>query len=104
MYSVRMIKVGKVEFDWAVEKALGNKRKPGVSFEEAVSIFFNKPLQVFFDPDDSEGEDRYVAIGVSIKNRSLVVVHCESHDGVIVRIISARKATKHEQNRLYGGE
>jgi uncharacterized DUF497 family protein len=49
-------------------------------------------------------EDRYVAIGLSINSRTLVVVHCESHDGTIVRIISARKAKKQEQKLLFGGE
>lgn len=60
------------------------------------------PLRVVFDPDHSEKEDRYIAIGISIKSRTLVVVHCESEDGKLVRIISARKATKNEAKILLG--
>ena len=97
-----MIHFGKVRFEWDEEKNRLNRSKHRIDFSEAATIFLNTPLQVFFDPDHSEAEDRFVAIGISIHSRTLVVVHCESHRGTVVRIISARKATKREQKFLHG--
>jgi uncharacterized DUF497 family protein len=104
MYNVHMIRFGKVRFEWDEEKNKLNKSKHKIDFAEAATIFLNTPLQIFFDPDHSESEDRYIAIGISIHNRTMVVIHCESHSGTIVRIISARKATKREQKLLRGGK
>lgn len=103
MYNVHMIRLGKVRFEWDDEKEKLNRKKHKIAFDEAVTIFINSPLQIFFDPDHSESEDRYIAIGISIRSRILVVVHCESHSGTLVRIISARRATKREQTLLHGG-
>jgi uncharacterized DUF497 family protein len=103
MYNVHMIQLGKVRFEWDEKKNSLNRTKHRVEFGEAATIFLNTPLRVFFDPDHSEFEDRFVAIGISVNSRTLVVVHCESHSGARVRIISARKATKQEQKLLYGG-
>lgn len=97
-----MIRFGKVKFEWDEEKNKLNKSKHRVDFSEAATIFLNTPLRVFFDPDHSDSEDRFIAIGISINNRTLVVVHCESRSETTVRIISARKATKGEQKRLHG--
>ena len=102
MYNVHMIQIGKVRFEWDKEKNELNKSKHKIDFSEAATIFLNPPLQIFFDPDHSESEDRYVAIGISLHNRTLTVVNCESHEGATVRIISARKATKREQKLLQG--
>jgi uncharacterized DUF497 family protein len=99
-----MIQIGKVRFEWDEEKNKANRNKHKIDFAEASTIFLNTPLQVFFDPDHSESEDRYIAIGISLHNRTLVVIHCESYNGTIVRIISARKATKREQKLLHGGK
>lgn len=99
-----MFKLGKVKFEWDDEKEQLNKNKHKITFSEAATIFLNAPLQVFFDPDHSNSEDHFIAIGISIHSRTLVVVHCESQSGTIVRIISARKATKCEQKRLHGGK
>ncbi len=99
MYNVHM----KVKFVWDDNKNRENKKKHGVSFEEAITIFSRLPLEVFFDPDHSASEDRYVAIGFSEKDRVLLVVHCENRQGTIVRIISARKASKFEQETAFGG-
>ncbi len=95
--------IGPVVFEWDNKKNVQNRAKYHVNFEEAVTIFFNLPLKVVFDPDHSENEDRYIAIGISIKSRTLIVVHCESETGKLVRIISARKATKYEKTGLLGG-
>ena len=98
MHNVHM----EVRFEWDDEKNKENQRKHGVSFEEAITIFVNLPLEVFFDPDHSIDEERYIAIGVSEKSRVLLVVHCENEKGSVVRIISARKATKREQRDAFG--
>lgn len=93
----------KVKFVWDEQKAEANLKKHGVSFEEAKTIFLNFPLEVFFDPDHSASEDRYVAFGVSELERVLLVVHMENSKGTEVRIISARRATKKEVKSVFGG-
>ena len=98
MYNVRM----NVRFIWDENKNKENKRKHGVSFEEATTVFLGAPFDVFYDPEHSVDEERYIAVGVSNKNRVLLVVHCENASGSEIRIISARKATKREQLSLFG--
>ena len=102
-YNVHMISIGAVKFDWDEDKNAANQRKHGISFEEALTVFFSTPLLVFHDPDHSEDEVRYVVFGFSASTRVLAVVHCESESGKIVRIISARKATRAEQKKFFGG-
>lgn len=91
-------------FTWDEAKNAENKRKHHVSFEEAATIFTNFPLEVFYDPDHSGHEDRYLAIGFSNRGRVLLVVHCENSSGTKIRIISARKATRREQRAFLGAE
>ena len=79
-----------------------NKKKHGVTFEEASTIFYNFPLEVFYDPDSSDTEARYVACGFSTRGRSLLVVHCENPKGDEIRIISARKPTRQERRDIFG--
>ena len=88
---------------WDNEKNEQNINKHGVSFEEASTVFFNFPLEIFFDPDHSESENRYIAFGFSDRERVLLVVHCENKKGTEIRIISARKATKKETCKVFGG-
>jgi uncharacterized DUF497 family protein len=107
MYNVNICRTGgvlcvKVTFDWDEKKNLENKRKHGVSFEEASTIFLNFSLEVFFDPDNSTDEDRCIAVGYTHKNNCLLVVHCENFQGSLIRIISARKATRKEQKSALG--
>ena len=85
-----------LEFDWNEAKSSLNKKKHGVSFEEAVTIFYDDDALEFHDPDHSEGEDRFIMVGLSFKTRVLLVSHCVRGAGSVIRIISARKATKHE--------
>jgi len=92
----------KIKFEWDERKESENKRKHGVSFAEAATVFTNLPLEVFFDPDNSTNQDRYIAVGFSDKDRLLLVVHCEYANGTIIRLISARKATKKERKSLFG--
>jgi hypothetical protein len=85
-----------LRFEWDIRKAESNLAKHGVSFEEAATVF-GDPLSVTIaDPDHSEGEDRFVTIGVSFQARTLVVVHADRSD--TIRIISARPATRGERN------
>ncbi len=84
-------------FEWDERKAKQNIRKHGVSFEEAATVFGDQFSITIYDPLHSEDEDRFVILGMSNKNRLLVVVHIELDDKI--RIISARKATKKERKQ-----
>ena len=88
-----------IKFDWDENKALLNKRKHGISFEEAVTVFYDENALEFHDPDHSENEDRFIMIGLSFKARTLVVCYCAREADSVIRIFSARKATKHEAKR-----
>jgi uncharacterized protein len=90
-----------MEFDWDEKKAAANKRKHGISFHEAATVFGDPLAITFDDPDYSEGESRLLTFGVSRFNRLLVVSHVEQ-DGRL-RIISAREATRHEQKIYENG-
>lgn len=87
-----------LRFIWDQRKAAANVSKHGVSFEEAQWVFYDEHALVREDPDHSEGEDRFLILGLSSVLRILLVVYCEPCDDEI-RIISARKATKAEQGR-----
>jgi len=82
-------------FEWDPQKAKSNLIKHGVSFEEASTAFQDTLSLTIDDPLHSIDEDRVVLIGMSNKNRLLIVVHTERGDNI--RIISARKATKEER-------
>ena len=84
-----------LRFEWDEAKNRSNRRKHGVSFDEARSAFLDENARAVPDPDHSEDEDRFVLLGLSISLRVLVVCHCYRQDEVI-RIISARKADRDE--------
>jgi uncharacterized DUF497 family protein len=86
-----------VHFEWNEEKAKQNLKKHGVSFEEAVTVFYDPLSATFDDPDHSVGEYRYITIGLSSRDRLIVVAHTER--GENLRIINARPATAHERKR-----
>jgi uncharacterized protein len=67
-----------------------------VSFEEAKSVFYDEFAVQFFDEDHSTTEERFLLLGMSTGARLLLVCHCERESGNIIRIITARKATKRE--------
>jgi len=82
-------------FEWDAHKAATNLVKHSVSFDEAKTVF-DDPLYVdFYDPDHSDEEHRYIMIGMSLKNRLLLVAYTERGD--ILRLISAREATRVER-------
>ena len=82
-------------FEWDPEKAGSNLKKHQVSFEEAGTIFEDPQYISFIDEEHSADEERYITIGLSTRNRLLMVAHAERGDQI--RIISARKATKNEE-------
>jgi len=85
-----------LRFDWDERKNRSNRTKHSVWFEEAQSVFDDPHARLFSDPEHSEAEDRFLLLGVSSTGRILVVVHCYKEADSLIRIISARKATKKE--------
>ena len=92
-----------IQFKWDQSKALLNLKKHGISFEEAQSVFYDEFALQFYDDEHSSHEDRFIMLGLSSSARVLVVCHCEREPGDLIRIISARRATKRE-GAFYGGE
>lgn len=88
-------------FDWDESKADSNLRKHGISFEEAITVFDDPLGDLISDPDHSEGEQRYIVIGRSMRGDLLVVSFADR--GVVARIISCRRATVAERRRYEQG-
>jgi len=91
-----------IKFQWDTAKAASNKKKHGVSFEEAQSVFYDEFAVQFYDEAHADSEDRFLMLGFSTEARLLIVCHCEREQGKIIRIISARKATKNEGTHYQG--
>ena len=89
-------------FDWDDQKARVNERKHGVSFEEAQTVFYDENARLRYDTDHSLDEERYILLGISNMLRLLVVCHVYREEKEIIRIISARKATKQESKQYRG--
>ena len=89
------------EFEWDEAKNLKNQQKHKVSFEEAKTIFNDKHATQFYDPDHSANENRFILLGINTKLNVLVVCHCFKENETVIRIISARKADKEEQNHYW---
>lgn len=86
-------------FDWDEGKNLSNQKKHGISFEEAETVFVDENALLIHDPDHSSREERFVLLGLSVKLRMLVVNHCYRKNDEVIRIISARKATRMERKQ-----
>ena len=84
-----------MNYEWNLIKERLNIAKHGVDFEEAKSVFADEFALVLFDEDHSNDEERFLILGMSQKERILLVVHCYRETDTI-RIISSRKATKNE--------
>ena len=97
-YNVRM---EELPFRWDGRKEKANIRKHGVTFEEARTVFYDENAIQFFDPDHSETEDRFILLGLSFKPRILVVCHCYRESETVIRLISARKADKDEEQEYW---
>jgi uncharacterized DUF497 family protein len=86
-----------LSFLWDPRKSNANILKhDGIDFEEAKTVFYDEFARVIYDPDHSSEEDRFLILGLSQKLRILVVCHCYRENEAVIRIISARKATKKE--------
>ena len=88
-----------LHFEWGPAKAATNQRKHGVSFDEAATAFADEYGLVISDPDHSADEDRFILLGLSGAARHLVVVHAFRESEAVIRIISARKATRAERRQ-----
>lgn len=93
-----------IRFAWDENKNRQNKRRHGVSFEEARAVFYDENAMEFPDPDHSESEDRFLMLGLSDRLRILMVCHCFREDESVIRIISARKATRKETQYYEEGQ
>ena len=91
-----------MRFDWDQAKANANLKKHGVAFEDARSVFFDEFAVQFLDEDHSCEEERFLLLGLSSDAKLLLVCHCEREQGNVVRIISARRATKREAAHYRG--
>lgn len=85
-----------IKFEWDENKNRTNQRKHGISFTEAQTVFYDSEALVIDDPEHSEEEERFIILGLSNKANLLVVCHCYRASETVIRIISARKATKTE--------
>jgi len=89
-----------ISFEWDEKKSQTNFEKHKITFDEAQTVFFDANGRMMFDSTHSADEDRFVLLGLSGAMRVLVVVHCcRGKNEEIIRIISARKATRKEQNQ-----
>lgn len=85
-----------IKFEWDENKNATNQKKHGISFEEAKTVFYDENALLIDDPDHSQEEERFIILGMSNRANLLIVCHCYRESAEIIRIISARKATKNE--------
>ena len=85
-----------LQFEWDENKNTINKKKHGISFEEAETAFYGDEAVVIQDPEHSQDEERFILFGFSAMAQLLTVCHCFRGEDDIIRIISARKATRIE--------
>lgn len=91
--------MSKLRFEWDEAKSRANKRKHGVSFEEAASVFYDENALLMADPDHSADEARFLLLGLSLELRILVVSHCYRSADDCIRVISAWKADRREKRQ-----
>jgi len=89
--------VAGLRFEWDTRKDRSNRKKHGISFAEAQTVFLDEQALLIDDPEHSEDEDRFVLMGMSLSLRVLVVCHCYRKQGDVIRLISARKADRSER-------
>ncbi len=93
--------MNEIDFSWNSQKAKINKRKHGISFEEAKTVFYDQNALLINDPDHSHYEERFIILGLSYILRILVVCHYYRKNDKNIRLISARKAAKKEQKQYW---
>lgn len=89
----------KISFTWDFKKNSANIKKHGISFEEAKSVFYDDNARLIHDPDHSDEEERFLLLGLSERLNILIVCHCYREENEMIRIISARKATRNEKKQ-----
>ena len=90
-----------LKFEWDENKNEIKKKKHKISFEEAKTVFYDEEALLIVDPEHSQEEERFIILGLSKKANLLVVCHCYRASETVIRIISARKATKNETKQYY---
>jgi uncharacterized DUF497 family protein len=95
------VNISGLSFEWDERKAALNKKKHGLSFEEAKTVFYDEAALLIYDPDHSEKDHRFILLGLSEKLRMLVVCHTYRKWGPLIRIVSAREATRSEQRQYW---
>jgi uncharacterized DUF497 family protein len=90
-------------FDWDENKNRINLEKHGITFEEASTVFFDDRAILFDDPEHSMDEDRFLLLGMSETAKVCIVCHCYRESDTVIRIISARQATRKEEQRYVRG-
>ncbi len=90
-----------LRFEWDEKKGSANERKHGVSFTEGQTVFADENGLSTEDPDHSDTEDRFILLGLSVKLRLLVVSHTYREDDLTIRVISARRATRSEEEHYW---
>ncbi|MDP9805995.1 uncharacterized DUF497 family protein [Trueperella bonasi] len=90
-----------IQFEWDDRKALSNEHKHGVAFAEAVEAFYDPHARLIDDPDHSTEEERFILLGLSLSARVMTVSHCVRQQGTVIRILSARRATRNEENQYW---
>jgi hypothetical protein len=93
----------RLRFEWDEQKNCENIREHGVSFEEAKTVFYDENAVEFYDEEHSEWEDRFLMLGLNLRMGVLLVCYCLRESEEVIRIISARKATRKEQEFYPGG-
>ena len=86
-----------IRFEWDPRKAVANLQKHGVSFAEAETAFYDDYAMILDDPDHSSDEERFLLLGMSGALRVLLVVHSVREASSVIRLVSARKATRSER-------
>ncbi|MBQ9031519.1 MAG: BrnT family toxin [Parasporobacterium sp.] len=90
-------------FDWDENKNKINLEKHGITFEEASTVFFDDRAILFDDPEHSIDEDRFLLLGMSETAKVCIVCHCYRESDTVIRIISARQATRKEEQKYVRG-
>ena len=95
--------MSELRFEWDPGKAASNLRKHGVSFEDGRDVFYDQHGLLLDDPDHSAVEERFILLGLSASAGMLVVVHCYRRHRDVIRLISARRASRRERERYAQG-
>ena len=88
-----------MRFNWDEQKAKSHEQKHGVYFEEARIDFYDENARLIYDPEHSVEEERYILLGISSVFILLIVCHLSQENDELIRIISARQATKQERQQ-----